>query len=135
VSDTVVLGGEPVEVLHSRLDMGPLANLFDGDVGTLVRTERVNPAVLEIRFSRPREVGSVIATTSSMDLRMTVRIFPAGRTDPVVKEQVFEKLPDNPTVRLAILPRAQKVERIRVEILRLYATDIDNVHVRELRFE
>ena len=46
-----------------------------------------------------------------------------------------EKLPDNPTVRLAILPRALKVERIRVEILRLYATDIGNVHVRELRFE
>jgi hypothetical protein len=66
---------------------------------------------------------------------MTVRVFPAGRPDPVEKGQVFEKLPDNPTVRLAILPRAQNVERIRVEILRLYATDIDNVHVRELRFE
>jgi 4-amino-4-deoxy-L-arabinose transferase-like glycosyltransferase len=135
VSDTVALGGEPVQVLHSRLDMGPLANLFDGDVGTLVRTERVNPAVLEVRFSRPREVGAVIATTSSMDLRMTVRLFRTGRTESDVKEQVFEKLPDNPTVRLAIVPRLRDVERIRVEILVLHGTDIDNVHVRELRFE
>ena len=135
VSDTVVLGGEPVQVLHSRLDMGPLANLFDGDAETLVRTERVNPAVLEIRFSRPREVRSVIATTSSMDLRMTVRLFASGRTEPDVKERLFEKLPDNPTVRLAILPPARDVERIRVEILMLHGTDIDNVHVRELRFE
>ena len=46
-----------------------------------------------------------------------------------------EKLPDNPTVRLSILPRLRDVERIRVEILMLHGTDIDNVHVRELRFE
>lgn len=135
VSDRATLSGKEVEVSHSRLDMGPIANLFDGDARTLVRTERVNPAVFEIRFPAPREIGGVIATTSSMDLRMTVRLFRSGRPTPDVKEQAFEKLPDDPTVRLRIVPPAQRVEKVRVEILMLHGTDIDHVHVRDLRLE
>jgi hypothetical protein len=135
VSDRATVSGEQLEVSHSRLDMGPIANLFDGDVRTLARTERVNPAVIEIRFPNPREIGRVIATTSSMDLRMTVRLFRSGDPEPDVKEQSFEKLPDDPTVRLEIVPRAHGIEKVRVEIEKLHGTDIDHVHVRELRLE
>src|SRR5438445_8891136 len=108
--------------------MGPIANVFDGDVHTLARTDRVNPAVIEIRFRTPTEIGGVIATTSSMDLRMTVRLFEVGRAEPEVKEQIFANLPPDPTVRLPIVPPARSVENVSGEIEELHVALIAHSH-------
>ncbi len=134
VSESSTVGGDPVEIAHSRLDMGPLGNLFDGNPETLVRTDRVNPAVVELRFRSPRVVRGVTATTGSMELSLKVDLF-GGKGSPETREKTFRKLPPDPTVRLAIAPPARQVDRIRIEIRNLHALDTDHVHLRELRIE
>ncbi len=135
VTESAVVEGKSVEVSHSRLDMGPIANAFDGDPQTLIRTERVNPAVVEIHFSEPRTVAAVVATTSSMDLRFKLRLFESGQTDPEVRGRDFERLPPDPTVRLSVDPPVRRVDRLRIEIEKLHSPDVDHVHVREIRIE
>jgi 4-amino-4-deoxy-L-arabinose transferase-like glycosyltransferase len=133
-SESVTLAGEQLEVSHSRLDMGPIGNLFDGDPRTLIRTDRVNPAIIDLRFRAPREVRSVTATTGSMELSLKVHLFRAGKGTEV-REATFRKLPPDPSVRLAIVPPVRDVDRLRIEIRNLHATDADHIHVRELRID
>ncbi len=39
-------------VAHTTLDIGPIANLFDGSVDTLVRTPNIDPAIVTLSFSQ-----------------------------------------------------------------------------------
>ena len=74
LDDKVVLGSETLEVRHSKLDMGSLSDIFDGDRDTLGRFNAANPAVLEIRFPRPRPIHAVVVTLGSgtWDIQVTL---------------------------------------------------------------
>jgi 4-amino-4-deoxy-L-arabinose transferase-like glycosyltransferase len=134
VSEPLILGAEQLEIAHSRLDMGPIGNLFDGDSKTLVRTARVNPAVVEIRFRSPKEVRGIVATTGTMDLSMKVQLFTGGNALDT-RESTFRHLPPDPTVRLAVIPPGRHVDRLRIEIRNLNAGDANHIHLREIRIE
>lgn len=135
VTEKTVMAGKEIVVSHSRLDMGPIGNVFDGNPASLIRTDRVNPAVVEIAFPEPRPIAAVVATTSSMDLELTVQLFEAGRSEPRMVSKKFERLPPDPTVLLRLEPRAERVERLRIEILNIRSPDIGRIHVRDLRIE
>ncbi len=59
VEDEVSIMGEEVRVLHPRLDMGVIADAFDGDTKTLARTLDANPCELTLIFPGPRAVAGV----------------------------------------------------------------------------
>ena len=44
-------------VTHSVLDIGSIANVFDGDTGTLARTMAENPMVVTLNFASPKELA------------------------------------------------------------------------------
>ena len=134
LSEPLTVGGEQLEVAHSRLDMGPLANLFDGDPRTIVRSNHVNPVVIELRFRSSRDVRGLVVTTGSMDLSMKVQLF-RGRKGPDTREHTFRQLPGDPTVRLPIDPPVRDVDRLRIEIQNLNAGDTAHVHLREILIE
>ncbi len=135
VQESVFVAGEILEIAHSRFDMGSVGDLFDGDVETLARTGRVNPAVIEIRFPSPRRVAGVTVTTGSMDrLRVTLTLFSRG-AGPQVVRRAFEKLPPDPTVRIPLSPPAQAVEKLRIEVEEPVFGNQEIIHVREIRLE
>jgi len=77
----------------------------------------------------------VKVTTGSMDLRLTIKLYPADGSSPVIFEQVFTGLPSDPTVELAFDPSTAPVDKLRLEILNINDTDTAKVHLREIRVE
>lgn len=75
VEGQIFLDGSPVSVQHTRLDMGELKHLFDGDQGTLARTDAINPFQLRLAFHEPHAVHQVslmvggTATTITLEVR------------------------------------------------------------------
>jgi hypothetical protein len=84
VQDTVRVGSEDLLVHYSRLDMGPISNLFDNDLNTLIRTEAANPLKLQIDFPAPHKLTGLIlrigSTASTLDVAVQVAGESSART-------------------------------------------------------
>ncbi len=52
----MVAGDQPLLIKYSRLDMGEIKNIFDGELDTLIRTLVSNPLELQIEFASPRRM-------------------------------------------------------------------------------
>ena len=134
VRETFADASEILEVAHSRLDIGQLRFLFDGDPSTLTRTASVNPAVFEISFRSPRPLRAVVVTTGRMDFCLSARVRAAsGRVAKTVRE--FSGLPGEPVARVSLEPPVEDATSVRLEIENFRAGDDENIHVREIRFE
>lgn len=57
--EQVQLFGQTVEVTHPLLDIGQIADAFDGDRATLIRTFEANPLNLTLVFSEPLELQAI----------------------------------------------------------------------------
>ena len=68
-----MLDGEEIEVEHSTLDMGEIPHIFDGDPSTLVRTWEANPFQVIVRFSRSRQVSSMILRVEENPQKLKLR--------------------------------------------------------------
>ncbi|HTD51975.1 MAG TPA: hypothetical protein VK780_03030, partial [Thermoanaerobaculia bacterium] len=81
VEGQVVVDGQTLTVLHSRLDMGDLPALFDHNTESLIRGAEANPFLLEFTFPRPRTVSRVAISVGAMDqvqLKVILRPADAG---------------------------------------------------------
>jgi len=133
IEEDVVLGGESVCSAHPRFDLGSIANLFDGDSGTLVRTDRVNPVVVELRFDRPHRIrGFLLALlTSGFDAEVRLRVDPEDGSPGVWSEGKFAGQPADPLVQIDTASD-RPVRAVRLEILMVGAPEDMNVHLREV---
>ncbi len=131
-SDAAV-GGDEWHVAHSAFDNGSVAQLFDRDPATLVRTREANPAVFEITFPEPRPVRGASVTTETGTIALTlVRTARDGSTDRLYRS--WSGLPPNPTVSLEF-PAAVSARRLRIEVENLDKREPTHLHVREIRIE
>ena len=134
VREAITRGSDVFEVAHSRLDLGQLRFVFDGDPSTLARTASVNPAVFEISFPAPRVIEAIVVTTGRMDFCLSARVRGAdGRVATAIRE--FSGLPGEPVARLALEPPVEDTVWIRLEIENFRGGNDENIHVREIRFE
>ncbi|NTU81600.1 MAG: DUF104 domain-containing protein [Chloroflexales bacterium] len=131
VEDEATIGGQAARVAHSLLDMGQVANLFDGDPKTLARGAEANPFVLQLSFAEPRALSGVTLTTASMNFELTMRATPVDGEDAVAGA-TFVDLPPDPTVRLDLPGGPRQVRELRLEIHQLNVPEVAHVHVREL---
>lgn len=58
-SGKVEIWGQTVEVTYPMLDIGQIADAFDGDRATLIRTFEANPLNLNLAFSEPVEMQAI----------------------------------------------------------------------------
>lgn len=58
-SGKVEIWGQTVEVTYPMLDIGQIADAFDGDRATLIRTFEANPLNLNLAFSEPVEMKAI----------------------------------------------------------------------------
>jgi hypothetical protein len=135
VTDRIELGGETVEIGHSAFDMGSLAQLFDKDSDSLAKTNRVNPAVLEVRFPSSHSFRSVTVAATDPEMQLTVSVFPASGGAPLEFHKSFHHLPPNPTLSLTLEPRPPPATKLRIEILALGGDSDAYVHLREVSWE
>jgi hypothetical protein len=132
-----MLANGAASVTHTTLDIGPIANLFDGSVSTLVRTPSINPLVVTLTFTQAQTIHAVRA------------YFSYASGDPAVRWQVetADTLADlnarTGSWLLAVQPTGTAIERystvtlsspIMARLARLTATKLggDNyVHANE----
>jgi 4-amino-4-deoxy-L-arabinose transferase-like glycosyltransferase len=133
VEDIVDLKGQTVQILHSRLGDGLPANMFDGDPGSLVRGDRVNPFEVELRFTQPILLSGVSLTTGSMgDFSVDLQVFTSPDAEPWSVSQRYTGLPADPTVSLELPTPAPSVSVLRLQITDHTAGREAQIHVREI---
>jgi hypothetical protein len=132
LEEPATMNGQEVVVRHSQLDMGQIANIFDGDDSTLMRGLEANPLVLELTFPEPRSVSSLGLTVASMDFKLKIETTPANGGAPSSSEMSYRGLPPDPHVDLALPGGAQTISKLRIEITNLNEGETAHIHVREV---
>jgi hypothetical protein len=129
------LDGQPVEVLHSPLDMGSAGDLFDNNADTLIRGRNANPLVLELRFAQPRDVTTLELRLATMP-RFKIKLGLArADSSTTTVEQNYRDLPADPLVELSIPGGARQVQILRIEISDLQpGSNVEpHIHVRDVQ--
>ena len=131
VEEEVEIGGETARVSHSVFDLGDGRHLFDGDDRSLVRTDRANPAVVVVEFSRPRPIRDLALTIGSMQCELTVAV--SGPSGEASVTQTHRDLPRDPTVTVELPDIGGPVSRVRIEVRDINGGEPQHVHLREVR--
>ena len=125
------MDGHLVEVAHSKWDGGQTSDLFDTNKDSLARTEKANPAIVEIHLPEPRPLKGVSVTTGGMD------VGPDGRRAACHGrgEDLYEGIPADaarPDVRAGLRYGAAPVQSVRIEIKDLNGGD-GHIHIRTIK--
>ncbi len=132
VVESVVLGGETVQVSHSLFDIGRVQDLFDGDPFTLARGLEANPLIVEMVFPKPRPIQGVAGSFGKMNFKWTFLLYADQDAAPVEYAAQYADLPGEPRVQMDFDRGPALVSRIRLEILATNLGEPVHVHVREL---
>lgn len=132
ITDDVLIDGQEVEIQHPLLDMGEVENLFDGDTFTMVRTFEANPVLIVLTFPQPRSISGLSLTTGTMDVILTVRLFPGETQEPITYNQTYTDLPNDPTVDLPFSQGSIEADTIEIIILGLLEDPGAKIHIREI---
>jgi hypothetical protein len=132
VEEVVSLGGRTVTARHTPFDAGLLEDLFDGDPATLVRTDSINPAVLELEFGEPVRITGMRLVVGATDMEVTIRVFAGEETTPGRYEATLTGLGPDPRLDLVLEPPPGAVLRLTIEIRDLNGLASGRVHLREV---
>ncbi|HNT54800.1 MAG TPA: hypothetical protein PKG95_08825, partial [Anaerolineaceae bacterium] len=131
VSDTIEIDGKPVAVQYSRLDMGSLAALFDGDVVSVSRGEAANPLQVILTFDEPRPLSGVALTVGGQPTRVTVTATVEGLPEPVIFSGEVQFSTETQLIDLPFEVMLS-VNRLEIEILSINDVEPTHVHIWEI---
>lgn len=132
ITESAVIAGQTVTVTHTPFNLGKLADLFDGDPTTLVRTPDINPAVLDLTFEVPPDLSGVEITTGSMNLSIVSEINSGATAERFA--QTHRNLPPDPTIELDF-GGSHSVSRLHLEIRNPDADAYGVIHLRDIQFK
>lgn len=132
-TEPVTIAGQPARVSFPMLDMGPIANVFDGDENTLVRSLEANPLVFVITFKEPRPLTGVTVRFGGTPTRLTVSVDTGG---PQPVQSFRQDFPNAPLPRDGTLEFGQTLMAQTVTIAVQSTNDGEpaHVHVWEINF-
>jgi 4-amino-4-deoxy-L-arabinose transferase-like glycosyltransferase len=133
VEDSANWQSQTLQIEHSRLDSGSVANLFDADLNTLVRTNKVNPLVLEIRFSQPVQMNAVQMRVGSEALQAEAQVFLADRDEPLVFSQFASRTNGNKDMQIDF-DQTYTLQTLTLSLKDSEALDTAFVHLWEIVF-
>ena len=134
LTDTVTVNGEQWVIAHSRLDIGQIQNIFDGQKETLMRGQESNPLLIDITFPTPRKLSGVEMSFGAMDMELTANLYAQGNDAPTQFINTQKGLPPDPTVPWHFEKAVDNVTRIQIWVRDINQADRANIHVRELKF-
>ncbi|NPV74852.1 MAG: hypothetical protein HPY59_00605 [Anaerolineae bacterium] len=132
VKETLLLDGEEVTVQYSTLDMGNIANVFDGDPDSLIRSAVANPLVVSVEFKEARPMRSVTALAGAEPVTLTVEVTDSEGIHWTFKAQGalvadFKKVTVN-------FGAALDVKSLNILLYDDYVPEPANVHLWEIQF-
>ncbi len=129
--DTLAWDGAETQVRYPTLDMGQIADAFDGDQQTILRTLEANPLRLDIRPAAPRAVRQAQVRVGGNPTQLTLRVWPRGADHPRVYSQ---ELSETTQPRVVTFQFGQEVslERLEVEVYSIGAEEPAHVHLWEV---
>ncbi|NLE84632.1 MAG: hypothetical protein GX603_08990 [Chloroflexi bacterium] len=133
VSEVEVLG-QLTTITYSRLDLGTIAHVFDGDELTPMRTLEANPLEITIVFPKPVELQRLTALVGSPATRLSVSMELAnGNEAPLFTEQIASS--DNIRPVLVEFGSVYQVKKLIVWIESINEEEPTHVHLWELVLE
>jgi hypothetical protein len=134
VEEQIVLGGETVRIVHSRLDMGELAAGFDGDPFSLIRSQQDNPFYLDMFFPNMHRFTRVTVRVGGAPTKVTAAFYPEGGGDPQLLSAEVERASD---YRDVVIEPSVPIEssHLRLEIETVGEGEPTHVHVYEITLE
>lgn len=131
--ETVTINGEPVTVRYSMLDMGNIADAFDGQTPTLARGFEANPFVVELAFDQPRTLRGISLDLARMNFGVKIVATPPDGSAPIeLTTPVYQNLPGEPHVDIDLPGGPRSVSLLRVEITNIDSGETAHIHLREL---
>jgi len=129
----ITLDGELLRVRHSRLDMGNIGEILDGNRHSLVRTFEANPFILELTFAQPRQISGFTLFVGDTELKVRVLLYTPAAPEPLEFDFSIDASPLNPqgTVDFG---QAYTVSVLYLEIKDMRQDEPGHVHLWELIF-
>ena len=118
--------GTPLQIRYSALDMGPIQNAFDGNEGTLIRSEQANPLRMQLFFKDPQEIRTITVRAGGTPTEVTAEVYLPDETNPIIFKS--EK-PETPDPRDVVVDLGRILNAIRVDISTRSVRDGEPAHV------
>ncbi len=118
--------GTPLRIRYSSLDMGPIQNAFDGNDGTLIRSEQANPLRMQLFFNDPKEIRSIAVRVGGTPTELTAEVYLPGENTPLIFKS--EK-PETPDPRDVVIDFGRVFNASRVDISTRSVRDGEPAHV------
>lgn len=126
--------GQRVSITYSRLDLGTIAHIFDGDNATPLRTFEANPLRINIDFPQPVNLQKVTAMVGAPATRLSVAISLAGSGQELTfSETVFSSEQVRPIS--VDFRAAYQVSQLTISIESINEPEPTHVHLWELILE
>lgn len=132
--EEVVIQGASARVRYSSLDMGPIKNLFDGDLRTLVRTFEANPLKVEITFEQLRTITGLRARIGGTATRLTYRLLDEDGRLIAAGETSAAEAPDPRWLDIGI-EAAPGCKRVLLEVRSIHDLEPAHVHLWEIELQ
>ena len=127
------LDGQEVIARHSMLDIGRIADLWDGNARTVARTLEANPFIIELTFSTPRPISGLSFIIGDTEVAITARLYPVKDAEPFEFESRLTGTVEQREVTLDFVNTlTTKILYLEVEDLR--QSDPGHVHIWEIGF-
>lgn len=131
---TVLIGAQPVELAHTRLDMGEPAQVLDGSLDTLIRTQAINPLLLDFHFPVARPAAALVLHIGGTATRVEVTAWKENADQPLRFTQSFDEAIAPRSVRVELVP-GLRFDRLQVQVYNTNDPPEGHVHLWELSFE
>lgn len=125
--------GQTVTVQYSRLDMGKLYDMFDGDPYTVTRTEAANPMQINVTFPEATLMSGFSIRVGGTPTRVSVELITQGSDAPLHFELQKGETAD-PRYLVIDFGTIHPVLEARIQVLSINDLEPAHVHVWEVTF-
>jgi hypothetical protein len=127
----VEISGQKASIQYSLLDMGPVENMFDGDLFTLVRTQEANPLTLIAQFAQPRDLTGIDVHIGGVPSKVSIWLLDASGNQIYATSQSVEGDPNPRTVKLDF-DKTYQASGFRLELLSINDSEPAHIHLWEV---
>lgn len=138
VTESVTIDGQDVQISHTRLDMGNLQVMFDGNTSTVARGVEANPLILDFQFPAPRTLAGLTAYFGKANMRLTARLYTDAAAQPVEYTEDFwyaqagTDIPAGPPVEMNFERGPETVTRLYLAIAYPESDETAHGHVFDI---
>jgi hypothetical protein len=133
-SARLTVDGQEILVQYSRLDIGSIANLFDGNLDSVIRSRAANPLVVKIEFPVPRQMSGFVVQIGGAASILDVAAEIDGASQLYQWRRQVDMAP-NPRPLALDFEGTLPVKRLEIRLKNTIDPEPSHVHLWELAFQ